>query len=253
MSIPDDVKSYRDVRNTDTVVRHYSVPGNGFLYAYRDGDEHVVVSRGDEPNTRWVKRVPATRESVEQGDTLWTIPENFEKIIHWSREMIAYGIYEIPEIDTHALISIPTNDWLVDAWYQVKKLGEITASPVGTLGSETAIRDVAADERDEGDNDIAVVLEQIADAHSDLEYDLEMCCEWVITGGIDQERMPDQPLRLSDNQQISFRMQVFRPQEFLEGELDVDSEKLSIAVRRLNDEGLLPSRYNFEIDIDTDQ
>lgn len=248
-----DVRSYQDVRNTDALVRHYSVPGTGSLYAYCDGDKHVVVSRGDEPNTQWVKHVPATRESVEQGDTLWTIPDNFKKIVHCSRDNIAYGIYEIPEMDTHAMISVPTNDWLVDAWYGVKKIGPIEASPVGELGSPEAIRELADDERSADTVELADALETVAHNHAKLETDLEHCCEWVASDGIEQERDDQIPVHVDERWQLSFRTPVFRPQELLETVTDIDYQVLGDAINALNDADLLPSRYNFTIDIDTDQ
>ena len=72
-----DVKDYNEVRHSEQLVRDVRNP-DGTLYAYRDGDEHVVVSRGNEPATRWTRRVPACRAASISAEQLWTIPDNWE-------------------------------------------------------------------------------------------------------------------------------------------------------------------------------
>lgn len=71
----ETIRNYDEVRHSRDDVRNYSADGH--LYAYREGDEHIVVSRGNKPRTRWTKRVPAERDAVLTGEHLWTIPENW--------------------------------------------------------------------------------------------------------------------------------------------------------------------------------
>lgn len=104
-------------------VRKYSNP-EGSVEAHREGDEHVVVSRGNEPRDRWEKRISAERTAVVEGEKRWTIPSNWEKKLTVKEDMINYGIYHIPETGVDVKVSESTNDHLVDCWYGVRQVGE---------------------------------------------------------------------------------------------------------------------------------
>ena len=123
----DDGRTVRDIRQSGDDVRYVSNP-DGSLVAYRDGDEHVVLSRGNEPRTRWTERVPAERTAVVEGEQLWAIPENWEHRaqIDGAGERY-YGIYHIPETGVDVLVTRPVNCHLVDKWFGVKQVGELTA------------------------------------------------------------------------------------------------------------------------------
>lgn len=124
----EKVRSYRDdVQFSDDEVRHYSADGH--LYAYREGNEHVVVSRGNEPGDRWAKRVPATRTAVVEGEKLWTVPDNWEKRISIKGPGAKrYGVYHIPGSDVHVSVQEPHKNHLVDAWYSVTGVGTLTVT-----------------------------------------------------------------------------------------------------------------------------
>jgi len=123
----EEIRGSREVRHSDDEVRHYSADGH--LYAYRDGDEHVVVSRGNEPRTRWTERVPAERNAVLAGEHLWTVPENWEHRVNIKGAAEArYAIYHIPETGVDVLVTVPNKNHLVDAWYGVKRVGTLSVT-----------------------------------------------------------------------------------------------------------------------------
>jgi hypothetical protein len=122
-----ETKSLRNLggRRGDAVIRSYSADGH--LYAYREGDTHVVVSNGREPATRWTKRFHAERTDadIDVGETLWTVPDNWVREIEIERvNGGAHVIYTVPETGAVVRVSTPKNNHLVDAWYGVKAVGE---------------------------------------------------------------------------------------------------------------------------------
>lgn len=167
----EQIRDYRDLQHSDELVRNVSNP-DGRLYAYREGEEHIVVSRGNEPRTRWTKRVRAERPAVAAGEQLWTIPDNWEQRISIKGAAEArYAIYHIPETDVDVLVSVPAKNHLVDKWYGVKRVGQLTVTydddiAWGALADaiETA-RDVEAVE----DGTIAA-LERLYDRRDHFEH-----------------------------------------------------------------------------------
>jgi len=249
----DDGRTVKEIRNSDDCVRDVRNP-DGTLVAYRDDDEHVVISRGNEPRTRWTKRVPAERTDVEVGDRLWTVPENWTIVAREDRDAVAYGIYEIDETGELIKLSIPTNNHLVDKWYGVKRVGsDLTADAEGSLGTADDVRALADDlEDDEYDHaDDPEALRRIADYWEAVETDLQMAEEWVTDEGIQQQRPAPQPLHL-DDWTTEFQTRIFRPGEVIGREvdlsgLDTDTSLLLDALRR---DGLLPSHYRFRVSLE---
>lgn len=128
----ETIRKRKEIQHTDAEVRTYAADGT--LYAYREGDDHVVVSRGNEPGDWWEKRVPATRTDVAEGDTIWTIPDNWSLNIKITGPAeTEYAIYTIPETGDDILVSVPNKCHLVDAWYLVKTVGELRFEFDGTL------------------------------------------------------------------------------------------------------------------------
>lgn len=160
-STTDDVRDAREVRDTGDAVRYYSAGGH--LYAYRDGDDHVVVSRGNDPQTRWTKRVPAERAAILAGEHLWTIPENWEHRVNIEGAAEArYAIYHIPETDVDVLVTVPHKKHLVDAWYGVQSVGELTVTYDDELDwDELEARLEDLEDVEEADADVVDALETI--------------------------------------------------------------------------------------------
>jgi hypothetical protein len=252
------VREFNDVRHSDELVREYRTPPGDRLYAYRgdDGEHHVVVSRGSEPGTKWESRVPATVARPVPGQKLWTIPDNWEKRVHSKRDSIAYGLFYVPEPDVWAKVSIPTNDWLTDAWYRVSVVGDLAVEPVGELASSYELRQHAREYEEKHDVEQAEkdveLLRKIADNWDMVEEDLRLTTEWVRDEGLDEMQPGDQPIRTDRDWQIEFHQdRIFKPLRAL-GER-IDFEEYDIPARALLDELRdvgLPSHHSFELALD---
>lgn len=249
----EQIRDYDDVRHTDALVREYGTPPGGKLFAYREGNEHVVVSRGDEPRDRWTKRVPATVERPVPGQIRWTIPDNWELRVKSTRDDHAMGIYYVPESDVHAKVSIPTNNWLVDAWYRVKAVGDIDASHNGDLASATDVWDLADDYEADGHEEDAEFARAVAGVWSEVKTDLEMAAQWVADDGLDEMRSGDQPIRTDSGWDVEFQTRIFRPADVIKREVDVDEYEmpLSALLDDIKREAGLPNYYRFTLGIDT--
>jgi hypothetical protein len=150
----EEIKSLEDLggRRGDRVVRYYGADGT--LYAYRDGDEHVVVSRGGEPRHRWTDRVAAERTAVLPGEQLWTVPDNWTYLCKDKRsEHDVHGLYRIAETGRVVRLSLPHNTHLVDAWYHVKAVGTLEAGLAET-GVDRAGLEALAEELQEWEADL---------------------------------------------------------------------------------------------------
>jgi hypothetical protein len=257
-----EVREYSsDIKHSDDKVRDYHVPSGSYLYAYRveegDASHHVVVSRGDEPGTRWEQRIPATVNRPVPGQKRWTIPDNWEVHAYSSRESIAYALYYVPESDVWARVSIPTNDWLTDAWYSVEGVGEFTVEPVGELGNSYDVRRFADEYEQKHDFDDveedAEAIRVVARNWDDVERHLRVAIKWVRDEGLDVLQPGDEAIRADADWQIKFRNgPIFRPDEPLEQAIDLSEYDISLSVilEELREAGLLPSNYSFELVLD---
>jgi len=233
------------------LVRRYSADGT--LYAYEDGDERVVVSRGNEPTTRWTDREPATRTEVAAGDQFWTVPENWNLVAKESQDSIAYGIYEVEESGAMVKLSIPTNNWLVDAWYGVKEVGDsITADIVGELADAGEVRELAdvLEQSEHDHHDEPSALRRVADNWDVMERELSASEEYVADEWLAEERRAGQPVP-TDDWTIETMHPMFRPSEAIRAAADLSDldTNVSHAVDALQAENLLPRRYQFRLSI----
>lgn len=131
----DDTRDIREIKHSSDEVRYFSA--DGALAAYRDGDEHVIVSNGQEPRDKWTKRVPAERETVEKHERLWTIPSNWNaRAVINAGGMAKYRIYSIPETGFDVLVLTPHKCRLVDAYYSVSKIGEMTVTYADSVNTD---------------------------------------------------------------------------------------------------------------------
>lgn len=192
------IRDSNEVRHSDDAVRYVNNP-DGTLYAYREDGKHVVVSRGNEPNTRWTKRVSAERTAVAPGEQLWTIPDNWQKRVtidgDWDG---AYAIYKIPEERVHVLVTIPKNCHLVDKWYGVKRVGDVSVTfddSLATEGIERAIE--ATEDIDEVPEATREELERLRDRPNSLERRIERNVNEVAEDAF-FENVRHEPTKLSD-------------------------------------------------------
>lgn len=146
-----EIRSSDDVRGSDAEVRRY---GDDTLYAYRDGDEHIIVYQGEES---WTKRVPAQRSATIPEERLWTVPDN------WSPKLEVegnagrnYTVYWIPDPEVHVLVSVPVLVDADEAWYGVESVGELQLTLDDTL-DQYELSAALSDIESEGDYDEEVV------------------------------------------------------------------------------------------------
>lgn len=250
----DEVRPFRDVQHTDALIREYRpVPGQR-LYAYRDDGDHIVVSKGDEPNEQWVRRFPATLERPIESQRRWTIPDNWQLFAKSTRDTIAYGMYYIPEIKQYALVSIPTNDHVIDAWYQINAVGELTCDPVGELGDEDDAWDVWSTHADDNgdEDDVVRALARIAEnwdvLETELEFSLEIVCDEQFPNPGEYEHV-----HADEEWVITLPYYYVRFQEALERDVDVsgvDDRAVEVAFDELRSAGLLPRTDAVTLTID---
>ena len=132
-------KSHHEAEHDGSLVESYRA--DGMLYAYRDDDEHVIVSNGRDAGDKWTQRVSAERTHVAIGEQLWSIPDNWEQTYRIDGgENRAWHVYHIPETDIEVKVSVPINNHLVDAWYRVLTVGESVVEYAGELDRDAARR-----------------------------------------------------------------------------------------------------------------
>ena len=120
-----EIPDVQVLREQNKLVRDYRA--DGYLFAFRDGDEHVIVARGREPPMQWTETALATRHAVLPGEELWTIPSNWEQRV--SIDGVGnrrYAIYHIPETNVDVLVTVPAKNHLTDAWFGVKRVGTLS-------------------------------------------------------------------------------------------------------------------------------
>lgn len=123
----EEIRDSNEVQHSDNEIRRYSADGH--LYAYREGDDHVVISRGGEPRTQWTERVSAERDAVLAGEHLWTIPDNWQQRVNIKGAAeTRHTVYHIPETGVDVLVTVPNKNHLVDAWYSVKCVGTLNVT-----------------------------------------------------------------------------------------------------------------------------
>ncbi|QSG09588.1 hypothetical protein [Halapricum desulfuricans] len=247
----EEIRDLRDVRNSDDEVRRYSADGH--LYAYREGDEHVIVARGDEPRMRWTKRVPAERGAVLEGEQLWTIPDNWEKRATIKGEAEArYGIYNIPETDVDVLATIPNNNYLVDAWYGIENVGQLEVTYDDRIEwdkLEQTIENVK--EIDEVGDDVVDALKSLHRRKDHFERkfaeDINLHAQEAVFGGslthepISLEGWTLDPwLDTADNDYLIGRF------------LDVEDETLDGVMTELKEARIIPPYPEVRVDVDSD-
>jgi hypothetical protein len=251
-----------------TMIRQYS-PATENLWAYRvddNPDEHIVVIDDGERYHKHVKRVPAERTAVVPGEKLWTIPENWEKVMHITRDKIGYGLWRIPETNTWVKASIPTNDHVCDAWHRVSRVGDLDAEPPTEVAAYYEAKSVLdgrvkkAEEEwglDEEQLEIErkavnAVKENWQAFREDVEYGIsELVSD---PPGIDQQHSA----AMGDDWEYKSQDKIYRFVQAIKLEADIDFEEWKNGIRdsireikrELFDKGLLPSEYRATFVID---
>jgi len=146
---------------------------DGTLTVKRDteANKKLIKARGSDRDDDWTRRVPATRTSVEVGDYLWSIPDNWAqcypiRVGDTSNERI----YHITESGEFVLITLPDeNSRLADAHHTVEAVGTLTWTAHADVDQD-ALGDALnhVDEHsNEYDDAVGDVLEYVRDTPKD--------------------------------------------------------------------------------------
>lgn len=249
-----DVKDFREVRNTEKLVRFYRGRAGERLYAYRstDGFHHIVVSRGNETDRQWAKRVPAIRSRAVPEQQLWTVPDNWEQEFILSEDKIDHGIFHIPETDSWVKTSISTNEGLNDAWYRINEVGELTINSVGEMGSKGDIRRLVTGPNEIDSQALRADILTLAKHWPKLQKEFELVMHMVKNNSIHKLRPGDEPTPVRSDWTVEFPQNQYEPVDLIQhtmDPLDFEAEPQQI-VTEIRDENLLPSPYKFKIGID---
>ncbi|MCQ4334376.1 hypothetical protein KM295_13005 [Natronomonas sp. F2-12] len=246
----ETIRDSDEVRFSNDDVRHYSADGH--LYAYRENDEHVVVSRGRESRDRWTKRVPAERDAVLAGEHLWTIPENWQHRVKIKGPAEAsYGIYHIPESGVDVLVTVPNKTQLVDAWYGVKRVGTLNVTYDGGIAWDKldttieSIRDI-----EEISDDVVEALESLHCRRHKFERkyvkEIGRCGEDALvghtSGPVSIQQWTAEPW--GDRFQVD---------HLVRRVLDIDRETQETVVRILSEENIVPHYPLVRVDVEEDE
>ena len=243
----EQIRDSNEVRHSDDEVRRYSADGH--LYAYREGDEHVVVSRGNEPRTRWTKRVPGERDAVLAGEHLWTVPENWEHRVNIKGAAEArYAIYHIPETGVDVLVTVPNKNHLVDAWYGVKRVGSLTVTYDDEIAwdeLETLIETV---------RDIEEVSDDVVDTLETL-HRRRRSFERKFAEGVDM--YAEEALFERAHEPVSVQEwtadpwgDIFHVDDLVQDFLDLDNETRDAVLRELSEANVIPHYPTVRVDVE---
>jgi hypothetical protein len=179
-----------DSQDDDSTVRHYKADGTLTVTRDDETNEHIIKSRGRDRDDRWTRRVPATRTTVDAGEELWSIPDNWNKHYrvkadHGSNK----GIYHIPESETDVLVTMcHKNNHIVDAYHTVEEVGTIawTAHADVDLDALTDALDYLDNNTDSFADGVQDILEYVRenprDAVKDAEESAEMYAPECVEG-----------------------------------------------------------------------
>jgi hypothetical protein len=231
-------------------VRHYSADGT--LYAYRDGDDHVVVSRGRDAPTRWSKTIPAERHAVILGERgQWTIPDNWQHRLNINGERDnRYAVYHIPETGVDVLVLKPTNCRLKDAWYTVTGVGELCVTYDDEIKWQNLDKNIA-DREDDGriSTEALDALKQLYQRRHSVEQAFaEAVDEYAKDFLLDQR---ETPVNL-DGWWPEPWLHPFEFEHDIQTILDIDNETHKVVMQELSNAFVIPSYPTVHVTVDED-
>lgn len=248
-----DAYEYRDsneVRHSDDEVRRYSADGH--LYAYREGDKHVVVSRGNEPQKQWIKRVPAERHAVLASEHLWTIPDNFQhRVSIKGSGKSRYAIYHIPETDVDVLVTVPHKNHLVKAWYKVKRVGNLTVTYDDEIDWDE-LEDTIGITRDieEVSEDVVEALERLHRRRQSFEREFAESVDMYAEEALFERA--HEPVSVQEWTTDPWD-DIFHVDDLVQDFLDLDDETLDSVLRELSEANIIPNYPIVRVDVEEDE
>ncbi|RNJ22030.1 hypothetical protein [Halosegnis longus] len=246
----EQIRGSNEVRRSDDEVRYYSA--DGYLYAYHEGDEHVVVSRGNEPQTRWTKRVPAERDAVVAGGHLWTIPENWEhRVKIKGAGQARNAIYHIPETGVDVLVSVPNKNYLVDAWYGVERVGSLTVSYDDEIGwDELEVLIETVQDIEEVSDDVADALETLHCRRRSFERKFANEVDTYAERALLEDA--HEPVSVQEWTANPWG-DIFHIDHLVQNFLDLDNETRDAVLRNLSEASVLPKYPTLRVDVEEDE
>lgn len=245
-SDPEEILDRSVVKAKRDPVRHYSA--DGYLYAYRDDDEHVVVSRGNDPRAQWVKRVPAERTAVIPGEQLWTIPDNWTRILQISvTTTVRKIVYYIPETGTHVVISASNYDHIVDAWFSVDAVGRLDATYDDTIDWDNLRDEITSlEQSDTSDQEVIDALNELLRNRRSFEREF---IDKVNLYGLDAiVGDADQPPRLAGWTTNPWQ-DGFNAKRFVRSVIDGDEEVLSRVANKVEEASVIPMYPTLQVEL----
>lgn len=246
----ETIRDSDEVRSCNDEVRYHSADGH--LYAYRENDEHVVVSRGREPRDRWTKRVPAERDAVLAGEHLWTIPENWQHRLNIKGAGHArYAVYRIPETGVDVLVTVPSKTQLVDAWYSIKRVGTLNVTYDGGIAWDKldttieTLRDI-----EEVSDDVVEALERLHQRRRSFERKFT---ERVNKHGKEALMGHDHGPVTVDQWTADPWKERFQVDDIVQDFLDLNNLTRGAVVRELYRDNILPHYPTVRVDVEEDE
>lgn len=241
------IQDNRYARNVNDGIRRYRA--DGILFAYCDRDQHVIVSQGQEPATKWTKRVPAERSAVISGERLWTIPENWvQKVSVRGAAEARWAIFYIPETEVDVLVTVPQKNYLVDAWYGVKRVGALTvtyADEIDWNGLEESMDGIR--EIDAVDADVVEALEYLVRWQDNFERKFAEEVNMYAHEAVFERA--DEPVSVLQWTAEPWG-DIFETRPLLQDFLDIDDETLDGVERHLSTECIIPSYPEVKVDVE---
>lgn len=263
---PRDYHGDLEYDNGNDLARHITHPGSGRLYAYRSDDDnhHVVVCRGDGPRARWETRIPAEISRPIPGQQRWTVPDNWQPCVNYTRANVRHDIYYVPDTSVYVHTATPQKAHVSDSAITIKAVGELNAEPETAPGSPSEVHD-AADNIETAADDAyddyeARRMQQEADALRDLaanwestvEAELEDACQWVEDYGVEPKDPAETPQSADSDGVMEFTNPVFKPGRALPEFDEYDTAEKSDIKHALTENRLLPSKYAYQVSVDHD-
>lgn len=257
-NLPDGVRVVRDRNICGESAFSYHVEGSG---------EHITILNDGERHHDTIKREPAERKWVVSGEKRWTIPDNWEKAVKISRDVISYGIWLIPESGLWVKASISTNDHIGDAWYGIREVGNLTGEPPTTVGEWDEVKTALNERQQQAEEDWNLdterleteieIYEAVKSNWDAVNEEVEYACEEVVAQAkwLDDT---DQFLRLGTDWIYEEQHYLYHFKDTIKSSCDIDRDEwisehdtaLSEVLRYLRDRDLLPSNYRLQLKID---
>lgn len=155
------------VRNTpphgdNSIVRRYRADGTLTVIRDNETNEHVIKSNGTDRGDKWEQRVPAIRTSVEVGEHLWSIPDNWSQQYRLKRRSeLDKAIYQIPDSGDAVLLKLGDRRvYLADAFHRVEAIGNVSWSAHASVDQDALTNALIhiSDYPDEYDDAVCKVL-----------------------------------------------------------------------------------------------